>query len=200
MNTMRYYRVMLGKKSIHARVCIAGQFIGIDFLPDHDLTALLPEDWREFNREFIPRYLEQYPNKTRISAGLGCGALWTVSKGIHRGDIVLCPDAEGHYQVGEVIGDYTYRPQEILPHRHAVKGLNTINRADMSDNLKNSAGSVGTVADVSKHHAEIGNMGYVQEELATEKQHVRGIIIALEDDKKLRRALSMTPNIEFYRY
>jgi restriction system protein len=43
-------------------------------------------------------------------------------------------------------------------------------------------------------------MGYVQEELAEEGQSVRGCIIALEDDLRLRRALSVAPNIDFYRY
>jgi len=43
-------------------------------------------------------------------------------------------------------------------------------------------------------------MGYVLEELAEETQHVRGVIIGLEDDLRLRRALSVAPNIEFYRY
>lgn len=43
-------------------------------------------------------------------------------------------------------------------------------------------------------------MGYVLEELAEEGQAVRGCIIALEDDLKLRRALSVAPNIDFYRY
>ena len=43
-------------------------------------------------------------------------------------------------------------------------------------------------------------MGYVLAELATEEQIVRGAIIALEDDLKLRRALSVTTNIDFYRY
>lgn len=43
-------------------------------------------------------------------------------------------------------------------------------------------------------------MGYVLGELATEEQSVRGVIIALEDDLKLRRALSVTTNIDFFRY
>lgn len=43
-------------------------------------------------------------------------------------------------------------------------------------------------------------MGYVQDVLAVEGQTVRGIIIALEDDQKLRRALAVTPNVTFYRY
>lgn len=43
-------------------------------------------------------------------------------------------------------------------------------------------------------------MGYVQEELAEEDQTVSGAIIALEDDPKIRRALTMVPGICFYRY
>src|SRR5262249_53394169 len=43
-------------------------------------------------------------------------------------------------------------------------------------------------------------MSYVQDELADENQTVQGIIIALEDDQRIRRALKMTPNIAFYRY
>jgi restriction system protein len=43
-------------------------------------------------------------------------------------------------------------------------------------------------------------MGYVKDELAEPGQTVKGIIIALEDDIRLRRALSVTNNIEFYKY
>ena len=43
-------------------------------------------------------------------------------------------------------------------------------------------------------------MGYVQEELADEGQEVRGVVIALEDDQRIRRALAMTRVIDFYRY
>ena len=43
-------------------------------------------------------------------------------------------------------------------------------------------------------------MGYVKDELAEADQMVRGVIIALEDDLRLRRALSVAPSISFYRY
>lgn len=43
-------------------------------------------------------------------------------------------------------------------------------------------------------------MGFVQDELAENGQTVHGAIIALEDDKRIRRALSIVPNIEFLRY
>ena len=43
-------------------------------------------------------------------------------------------------------------------------------------------------------------MGYVQDVLAEEGQSVKGVIIAQKDDQKIRRALAMVQNIEFYRY
>jgi len=43
-------------------------------------------------------------------------------------------------------------------------------------------------------------MGYVKEELAEPNQEVRGVIIALEDVQRIRRALSMIPSVEFFRY
>jgi restriction system protein len=295
-----YYRVMLGRKSIHAAECLAGNFIGTDFGIHRDLTEKLPEEWRAFNQEFIPIYLARHPDKTKITAGLACGAIWTVSRGIKKGEIVLCPDGSGHYRVGEVSGDYSYEPGKILPHRRTVQWLSvSIDRAAMSDALKNSAGSIGTVSDVSRYRDEIEKliggvsaprliatdetvedpsafameehlehfliknwaqtelgkeydiyeedgekaqqyqtdtgpldilaiskdkkrllvvelkkgkasdtvvgqtlryMSFVQEMLAEKEQTVHGIIIALEDDQRIRRALAMVPNIKFCRY
>ena len=43
-------------------------------------------------------------------------------------------------------------------------------------------------------------MGYVMDELAESNQTVKGIIIALEDDLKIRRALRVASGIQFYRY
>ena len=147
---------MLGQKSVYAAECFAGNFIGTDFGIDQDLTNKLPEEWRVFNQEFIPMYLAKYPDKTKIGAGLACGVLWTVSKGIKKGDIVLCPDGSGRYRLGEVHGDYTYEPGKILFHRRPVHWLNvSIDRAAMSEALQHSTGSIGTVSDVSRYREEI---------------------------------------------
>jgi restriction system protein len=43
-------------------------------------------------------------------------------------------------------------------------------------------------------------MGYALEELAENGQTVKGVIIALEDDIRIRRALAVAPNVEFFRY
>ena len=291
---------MLGQKSVYAEECFAGNFIGIDFGINQDLTNKLPEEWRAFNQEFIPIYLATHQDKTKIGAGLACGALWTVSKGIKKGDIVLCPDGSGQYRVGEVSGDYTYESGKILFHRRPVHWLNiSIDRAAMSEALQHSVGSIGTVSNISRYyeetekliggvstpklvstdetvenpwafameehleyflvknwaHTELGKeydiyeedgekaqqyqtdtgpldilaiskdkkrllvvelkkgrasdavvgqtlryMSFVQEMLAEKEQTVQGIIIALEDDQRIRRALAMVSNIKFYRY
>jgi len=151
-----YYRVMLGRGSIYALECFAGSFIGADFGINEDLSRRLPEEWRQFNKQFIPMFLAKHPDKSKISAGLACGALWTVSKGIKKGDVVLCPDGAGSYRVGEIIGDYYYAAGQILPHRRKVRWLDTIiARSSMSEALQNSTGSIGTVSKVTDHQAEI---------------------------------------------
>lgn len=60
--------------------------------------------------------------------------------------------------------------------------------------LKKGRASDGVVGQTLRY------MGYAAQELAEPNQKVRGVIIALEDDQRIRRALAATPNIDFYRY
>ena len=297
----KYIRLMLGAKSAHIDECLKGNFIGADFDLRQDLSKHLFENWRDFNKMFIPIWLDVHPGKSKVSAGLACGALWTVTKGLKRGDIIISPDGNGKYHIAEVLDEYSYHPDQILPHRRTVRWFEqTIERSEMSDRLKNSTGSIGTTSDITnyitelegliggkkpptifstdetvedptvfaleKHledflvanwkQTELGKnyniyeeggeligkqyptdtgfidilaiskdkrellivelkkgrasdnvvgqiqryMGYVFEELAEQGQTVKGIIIALEDDNRIRRALAVAPNIEFYRY
>src|SRR3989344_3166715 len=154
-----YYRIMLGRKSKYAKEARDGNFIGADFAIDKDLSNSLPEEFRAFNKEFIPLFLEKHPDKKKIAAGLACGMLWTIAKGVKQGDIVICPDGSGSYYVGEVSGGYEYKKGEILPHRRTVIWFNrSITREDMSESLRNSTGSIGTVSNVSKYANEIESL------------------------------------------
>lgn len=60
--------------------------------------------------------------------------------------------------------------------------------------LKKGRASDSVVGQIQRY------MGFVQDELAEPHQSVRGIIVALENDTKVQRALSVAPNINFYRY
>lgn len=296
-----YNRVMAGKGSVHAKQCFDEGFIGIAYGIEEDLTNRLPERWREFNDEFCPIYLKNYPEKSKIAAGLACGFIWTVSKGLKEGDLIITPDGSGRYRAGRIAGSYYYAGGQILPHRRRVEWFpNPFDRSDMSEALRRSTNSTGTCCDITSYAEEldalIGGqappsliatdqavedptvfalekhledflvsnwsstllgqkydiytvdgemvgqqypsdtgpidilaiskdgkellvvelkrgrasdsvvgqiqryMGYVIDELAEDNQTVKGVIIALEDDLRIRRALKVAKGIDFYRY
>jgi len=294
---------MLGAKSALAEECFTENYIGAGYGINENLSNRLPDNWREFNRQFIPIFLAGHPGKSKIAAGLACGMVWTVAKGIQIGDYVLSPDGSGRYRVGEVVGDYCYTEGASLPHRRPMRWLPVvIDLSDVSESLRKSLLSRGTVCNLGKsnHSAELEKlitgtgapvivsmdemvedagafamerhledflvqnwaqtelgrkydiyeeegeqagqqyltdtgpldilavshdkkellvielkkgrasdavvgqtlryMGYVRDELADAGQSVKGIIIASEDDQRIRRALSMIPSVDFYRY
>ncbi len=99
-----------------------------------------------------------------------------------------------HYNIfqedGELIGQQypsNTGPIDILAISKEKKNLLVVE-------LKKGRVSDNVVGQVQRY------MGFVKEELAESNQHVRRVIIALEDDLRIRRALSVTNNIEFYRY
>jgi restriction system protein len=151
-----YYRIMAGAKSVYAAECRSGDFIGVDWFSDIDLSGQFPDNWRDFNAKYVPVYLKEHPDKTKIAAGLASGMTWTVCKGIREGDIVLMPDSQGCYHVGDVQGEYFFAKGQVLPHRRRIVWYpNTIQRSDMSEDLRKSTGSIGTSSFISKFHAEI---------------------------------------------
>lgn len=155
----RYYRIMLGRNSIFSEECYKGGYVAIGFLSDRNLIEHLGDDWREFNKKFIPVFLEQNPEKKRVAAGLACGMLWTVCKGLQIGDIVLCPNGAGAYYVGEVAGGYEYQQGNALSHHRPVRWYpKTVLREDMSEPLRRSTGSIGSVSEVTKHSVELENL------------------------------------------
>ncbi len=60
--------------------------------------------------------------------------------------------------------------------------------------LKRGRASDAVVGQIQRY------MGFVKSELLEEGQNVKGVIIALNDDLKLRRALSVANDIEFMTY
>jgi len=152
----KYNRVMLGKGSMYAKMCREEGYIGAEFDIFVDLSDSLYENWRDFNEKFIPVWMENVPGKSKTSAGLACGFLWTIVKGLKIGDIVLCPSGEGYYYVGTIASDYYYVPNTELPHRRKVDWMtNVVERKSMSQKLKNSSGSVGTCCDLTSYADEI---------------------------------------------
>ncbi|MCB8769377.1 DUF91 domain-containing protein [Acinetobacter soli] len=154
--TPSYYRIIAGAKSVFAQEFLEGGFIAANWNIDQDLTYDLSDDWREFNHRFISVYLNALPEKSKISAGLACGMLHTICKGIKQEDIILTPRGDGNYLVGKVISDYYYVPSGELSHRRKVEWFEqTLPGELMSQELKNSSGSVGTVSNITKYSEEL---------------------------------------------
>ena len=152
----KYNRIMLGRAGRFAKKCREEGYIGANFDIKKDLSDSLPENWREFNEKTIPLWLESNPDKSKTAAGVACGFLWTIAKGLQIGDIVLCPSGEGTYYVGEIVGDYYYVPNTELPHRRKVEWKDkVIPRKSMSQKLQNSTGSIGTCCDITRYEEEI---------------------------------------------
>jgi restriction system protein len=294
------YFVRLGRQGAFVQDALDRGYIGVDYSMIDDFTGKFPDGWTDFNKRYIPRYLELNPGKTKVAAGLACGTIWTIGAGILEGDYVVTPSSTGTLHIGRVAGPYAFVPGSELPHQRPVLWLpSTISRDEMSPELQRSTTYPGTVANITTHLTEIvrlteatsglvsadpdvedpvqfalekyleeflvdnwtktelgkthdiyadddGNvigrqypsdtgpldilaiskdrsellvvelkrgkasdsvvgqiqryMGYIKDQVAEPAQAVRGVIIALEDDLRIRRALSVAPGIEFYRY
>lgn len=294
-----FFRVMAGKKSVYFTDCFENNYIGVNFGIKEDLTDNLPENWKEFNKNYIPKFLESNPGKAKVTAGLACAAIHTLCKSLKMGDYVVTPDGTGKYYVGKIISEYKYMPEKPLIHcREVAWQSTTIDRSEMSDELRNSTGAINTVSNITKHSSELNEfledgtgvlistddeiedvsnfaleshledflvknwdstelakkydiyeddevfgqqfntdtgpidilaiskdkkellvielkkgkasdtvvgqvqryMGYIKDEFLEENQTVKGAIIALEDDLRIKRALSVTSDIDFFRY
>ena len=294
-----FFRVMAGRKSVHFEDCLSKSYIGVHFGVDVDLSNDLPENWKEFNKKYIPIYLEKNPGKAKVTAGLACAAIHTMSKSLKIDDYVISPDGKGKYYFGKIISDYKYYPDRPLIHCRDIEWQSkTIDRSEMSEELRNSTGAINSVSKITKYSSELNDfidnagisivsnneeiedasmfalerhledflvenwnntelsknyniyeddevfgqqfqtdtgpidilaiskdkkellvielkkgkasdtvvgqiqryMGYIKNEFLEEGQTVKGVIIALEDSIKIQRALSVTKDIEFYRY
>lgn len=151
-----YYRMILGSGNAFAAESLAGNFVGVDFGMPIDFSGKFGEDWHDFNKRYIPTYLNHSPERNRIAAGLACSSLYTVGMKMQTSDYVISPVGNGNYRVGQISGDYRYVANSNLPHRRTVQWLdNTIPTSQMSSELMRSCGSQLTVINLmNSGHAD----------------------------------------------
>ncbi len=152
----KYNRIMLGQGGRFAKMCRQEGYIGCGFDINVDLSDSLFENRRDFNQKFVPIWMDNVPEKSKTAAGVACGFLWTIIKGLQIGDVVLCPTGQGSYYVGSIVGDYYYVPNTELPHLRRVSWMDVeISRKLMFEKLRNSTGSIGTCCDITNYATEI---------------------------------------------
>lgn len=296
-----FARVSLGKQGKFSDLALREGWIGTGWLAAVDLSAELPNSWRDFNKKFIPVVMETDGIASKVGAGLACGMTWTISRGLEIGDIVLSGTADKDFlQIGRVAGQYFYAQGKELPHRRKVDWFpNKVSKSELSDALRSSfsAGTVQIWRDFDEELIALSNksqgmeitiseedvespyafvmekylenfivsnwsltplgrdydiyeedgilvgqqymsdtgpmdilaiskdrktllvielkrgkasdkvvgqiqryMGFVHEELLESGQFVKGLIIGQDEDRSIRRALAVAPNIDFMRY
>ena len=299
---LKYMRLRTGREHQWFDDFYNNNYIAVGFNLDINLSDSLYDNWREFNKKFIPEIIKREPSKSRVAAGLNCGVIWTLSKGIEKDAIVLCQDKDKNYHPCKVVSNYYYDEKLGTQfHRRKVEWFDkSIKVSEMSKELISSLTAQNTLIDISKYEDELEKllygkgdsvvttndptieepsefalekhledflvknwestslgkkyniyevdgdivgqqypsdtgpidilaiskdkktllvvelkkgrvsdnvvgqiqryMGFVKSDLAERNQDVKGVIIGLEDDLKLTRALSVTSNIDFYKY
>ena len=298
---MKFKRLRTGRTHQWFKEFKNNDYVGVSYGLKTDISADLFENWRDFNKKYIDKVIEISGGlKSRVGAGLNCGVIWTLSKGVEIGNIILCQDEDKNYHACRVTSQYFFSEQEPH-HRRKVEWIGeVISPNDLSSDLYKSLNAQNTLIDISSYHQELENlikgnssgkiisndpsieepsefalekhledfliknwastklgreydiyseegelvgqqyqsdtgpidilaisknrkvllvvelkkgrvsdnvvgqiqryMGFVKSDLADKDQEVKGVIIGLEDDIKLTRALSVTTNIEFYKY
>ena len=185
LNMKNYYKVILGKQHSWFKKCYEGGYIGLNYDMDINFAEYLPDSWREFNKRYIPYYLEKHPDASKIAAGLACGNLHAISKSLEIGHVVLCRNEIGEYYFGEIISDYKYYPDRTPLHCRDVKWLNiTCTKEDFSPELQTSLSSSGAVVNLNKYSEEIESLisGSKPETLYSSDETVENpSMFALED-------------------
>ena len=110
-----YNRVMAGRQSVYAEQCFSEGFIGIDYGIHTDLSDRLPE-WKHFNAEFRPVYLEMNLGKSKIAAGLPVDSSGHSAKGSRKATSSSPQTGVGAIGRGDC-RSYYYVDGDVLPHR-----------------------------------------------------------------------------------
>lgn len=88
-----------------------------------------------------------------------------------------------------------YVANDILQHRRSIQwAISKDKKRLLVVELKRGRASNVVVGQILRY------IGYVQDQIAENGQTAEGIIIALDDDPKLRWSLHAVPFISFYRY
>lgn len=155
---MKYNRIMLGRGGMYSKDCRENGYIGANFDINWDLTNNLSDNYREYAEKIRPEMM-RITGKSKTSAGLSCGFLYTICKSLQKGDVVLCPNGAGSYYVGTIDGEYFYVPNTDLPHRRPVRWMDIeIPRSSMSTKLQSVTSAIGTCCDITTYANEIQNL------------------------------------------
>lgn len=122
------------------------KIVAIGFRELGDLTSIpSPSELKKLVKQ---KFYDQKPGKISIHAGQVIRFRFEFKKG----DMILTYNPETReYLVGEITGDYEYKPSiSEYPNIRSVKWLDRISRDKLSVSARNTLGAISTIFDVGK--------------------------------------------------
>jgi len=154
-----YWVVRMGQGNKYAKDGRENDIVAVGWNElDLDLSNYRSLDRRAFAEEVGKLLKKVYTNSSDRYIFSTVGQLHKFLSLIKEGDVVITPDKNRQYNIGEISGDYYYAdPDDIIPYRHRrnIKWLKTVDKKDVSKSLAGSLGAIMTTFNVSKHSDEI---------------------------------------------
>jgi DNA replication protein DnaC len=155
----KIYKIMLGQQSKFYKECIKEGYIGVNYNINLDLNESLNFSQKDFSKFLFPIYQKKNSEKSKKAGELAVSTVYKVCKELQIGDYILASNGESGYKVGIISGDYEYISSKSLIHTRKVNWTNeTIERASMSQKLKNSSGTSQTLGDLTNYNEEINTL------------------------------------------
>ena len=150
------YQVRLGRGNAYAMQALQEGFVGIDYGFKEDASKFLKPSWDDSRKELIDRIIKFRPDIKKRSAGLACGAIWTLANGIKEGSVIVSPVGDGLYAHGVVVGEYFFNEGGPLPHRRKVNwSSERISQDQLSNELQRVLNLPLSLVDLKNYDDEI---------------------------------------------
>jgi restriction system protein len=141
---MKFYRIILGKGNEYRKLAKTEGFIGIDFGVKKDLLNI--KDILNIVKNILEKIR---PEQTVGGRGKSANTFVRFIETIQNGDLVFIDNGNQGYDIFEIVGNYYYKENNLLPHRRNVSYVRTIDKNKFPERIINSFGNVNTLTGIN---------------------------------------------------
>ena len=143
------------------RYALEDEVFGVGYNFKEDLDAYSSE-WSDFKGPAKEKLRAEFPDKKPVGIGLLAGQLWSLSKVMKEGDIVLLSDSREYgqhgivYRLGVIESSYEYKSDDrFFIHQRKINWTGeTLHRRALSKELQNSLGAALPITKIAKDGVE----------------------------------------------
>jgi restriction system protein len=158
-----YWAIQMGEQGAYAEDAYQNNYISIGWTEvDIDLNDFADLSRYDFFNKIRTLMQKAYPDGGANAVGQYTGQLFRFSNQMKIGDIVVLKQlTEGKITLGVIESDYLYKKietQSNYNHQRKIKWIKSIEVENISQEFRNTIGSIMTVFNVSTHAEEIDGL------------------------------------------